>query len=55
MDPASLILSIASLIGIVLTFLLNLYQSVKSRHFESDCGICSCFYNSEHHDAEESK
>lgn len=50
MDPASLILSITSLIAIVLTFLLNLYQSVKSRHFESDCGICSCFYNSEHQD-----
>ena len=50
MDPITLIISITSLVGIVLTFLLNIYQSVKSRHFESDCGICSCLYSSEHQD-----
>lgn len=48
MDALTLFFGIAPIIGIILTFLLNLYQSVKSRHFESDCGICSCFYSSEH-------
>lgn len=32
-------ITIVTLVGIIATFLLNLYQSVKSRHFEvhSDC------------------
>lgn len=32
-DPVS----ITVLVGIICTFLLNLYQSVKSRHFTSEC------------------
>lgn len=53
MDPTSLALLITTIVTAGLTFLLNIYQSVKSRHFESTCGIFSCFYASEHQEEEE--
>lgn len=37
---------ILTLVGVILTFLLNIYQSVKQRHFESDCGCCHLEYDS---------
>jgi hypothetical protein len=43
-DPASLILAIASLVGIALTFVLNMFQSCKSGHCESKCGLLSCLF-----------
>lgn len=52
-DPINLIIAIAGLVGIGATFLLNIYQSIKSRHCESDCGLCGCFYSSEHKDKNE--
>ena len=45
-DPISL----ATIIGVIATFLLNIYQSVKSRHFHSECMGCKVDYTSEHHD-----
>ncbi len=39
---------IITLIAIILTFLLNVYQSVKQRHFEMDSGCCRFKYDSEH-------
>lgn len=54
MEPVTIML-IVNLVGVGLTFLLNLYQSVKSRHFQSDCGLFSCFYSSEHQDNNEKK
>lgn len=46
MEPTT----IALLITTISTLLLNIYQSVKSRHFESSCcgGCMECAYVSEH-------
>ena len=47
MEPTTIALLITS----ITTLLLNIYQSVKSRHFESTCcGCMECAYVSEHHD-----
>ena len=46
-DPASIL----TVVGIGLTFLLNVYQSVKSRHFELECSKCvKIGYDSQHQD-----
>lgn len=43
--------TVALIITTSLTFLLNVYQSVKSRHFEADCSdCCHVKYESEHQD-----
>lgn len=39
---------IITLVGVILTFLLNIYQSVRQRHFEVDSGCCSMKYDSKH-------
>lgn len=38
-DPVT-ILMIASLVGTTLTFILNIFQSIKSNHFKSSCLGC---------------
>ena len=48
MEPVTIVLLITTLVTAGLTFILNIFQSIKSQHFESDCGLCSCFYSSEH-------
>ena len=41
-------LQIVTLVGIICTFLLNVYQSARSKHFESECfNCCSMKYESE--------
>lgn len=52
MEPVTIML-IVSLVGTGLTFLLNIFQSIKSQHFQSNCGLFSCFYGSEHHEKDE--
>lgn len=42
--------TIVIIVTTVLTFLLNIHQSVKSRHFECNSGCSSCMYESEHKD-----
>lgn len=55
MDPANIVIIITT----ASTLLLNLYQSVRSRHFESHCcpdQPCGfdCVYESEHVDKDSS-
>jgi hypothetical protein len=51
--------AIITITGICLTFVLNVYQSIKSRHFHSECFNCTgqkcidCNYQSEHQDRAE--
>jgi hypothetical protein len=47
-------ITIATIVGVIATFLLNLYQSVKSRHFTSSCcgDCCTIAYDSEHQEKE---
>ena len=48
-EPISIML-IVSIVGTGLTFLLNVYQSIRSRHFSSSCMGCDVEYDSEHQD-----
>ncbi len=47
--------SIITLIVAILTFLLNIHQSVKHRHFDIDCSkCCSLKYDSDKTDGDSS-
>ncbi len=44
--------TIATLITIIATFILNIYQTVKSREFHSECCGAKVDYKSEHQDVQ---
>ena len=52
MDPLTIGLLVSTLVTATFGFLLNIYQSVKERHFHSECFGCELDYDSEHQDNE---
>lgn len=55
MDPITLGILIATIVTSSLTFLLNIYQSIKSEHFHSECYGFDIDYHYEDHDQKDEK
>jgi hypothetical protein len=53
-DPVTIIM-IASLVGTALTFILNIFQSIKSNHFKSSCLGCNMEVETETQEITEEK
>ncbi len=53
-DPVT-IMMIASLVGTALTFVLNMFQSIKMNHFKSSCLGCNVEMDSESEQENEPK
>lgn len=54
LDPIT-IMMITSLVGTAVTFILNMFQSIKSNHFKSSCMGCDMELDTENQTTEDKK